>query len=472
MNSRNIHPITKLSLLFVILIILLAVLLLTPTLQRGITKFFLNLNQFNRIQVDWLNAAEVVGSRPKFEFQFSQKMDLDGIPAAFFLEPALDGTWDWLDDQHAIWTFTNALPEERLIHFGFRADEKEKNLQIPIRPQEWQAFIRPADLLALKKVTSGNELFLIHPGSPPAERQLTMSNGKIVDFTFSPDGEQIIYSLENAQTGVDLWQMQRDGHDASILLDCGLDRCTAADWNPRLDELVFTREKRRDTAARPTWDSPVPLLLDLTTGISARLLPNEYQFAFDPHWSSRGQWVSLWLGEQFGIDIIHAGSGVSGYRDPYSGDTGCWSADERHFYYSVLREEGLPIVSSIYQVDILSGTRKIYTGSQLYDLGFNFYHPVCQPNGQGLLVSVQVDPVISQRELWWIQPDDSYQVISNDLSQLVTHYSWNPQGNRVVFLSGSLARLGDGSRIGIWSSEAPESIEWLSDGVIQARWLP
>ena len=170
--------------------------------------------------------------------------------------------------------------------------------------------------------------------------------------------------------------------------------------------------------------------------------------------------------------MLQAGSRESGVSDSSAEDTGCWSPEERYFYYSDVRDEGLPIVSIIYQVDILTGLLDYFTSSDLFDLGYNYYYPVCHPGGRGLLTVVQVDPKIPQRELWWIQQDGSYQVISSDLSQMVTQFSWHPDGNRVLFLQDSLAGLADGSQMLIWNPGHDDAMLALADQVFRPHWLP
>jgi Tol biopolymer transport system component len=175
---------------------------------------------------------------------------------------------------------------------------------------------------------------------------------------------------------------------------------------------------------------------------------------------------------EYGTVILHSISKEVGFADPSNEDTGCWSPEERYYYYSDVKEEGLPIVSIIYQVDILTGLRDYYTSSALFDLGYNYYYPACHPLGQGLLAVVQVDPKIPTRELWWVLPDGSYKVVYDDLSQIVTQFSWSPDGSSVLFLSDSLAGLSDGSKIGIWNVESLSSQQSISDRVFQLHWIP
>lgn len=458
-------------LLLVALIIIL--LFFSPFLLSLITKTALSVVDGFQVRANWLNSAELISSTPRLQFQFSQDVEAEAVSAAFFSIPEIAGTWTWQEGDLATWQPEHPIPAGQMLRFGFRdaADQAESSRR-RLKAVNWQAFIREPEIVYLKGVPAGKELFILAPALPGVETQLTQTGGSVLDFTVSPDGEQILFSRMNDQNGIDFWLMDRDGQSQNLLLDCGVDRCTTPDWNPVRDEIVFSLQAAQENASRPEWGLPRPYLLNLVSAASTPVFSDETKPGYDPIWSSHGQWLSLWEGMDQGIIILHAGSREIGFSDPSAEDTGCWSPEERYFYYSDVRDEGLPIVSIIYQVDILTGLRDYFTSSDLFDLGYNYYYPVCHPGGQGLLTVVQVDPKIPQRELWWIQQDGSYQVISSDLSQMVTQFSWHPDGNRVLFLQDSLAGLADGSQMLIWNPDHDDAMLALADQVFRPHWLP
>lgn len=453
--------------------IIIIILFFSPFLLSWITKTALSVLEGGQVRANWLNTADILSSHPRLQFQFSQDIVPEGVNASFYVDPEISGTWSWLEEDLAVWQPDVPIPPGQSIRFGFQNPEASLDSNIGrLKPFEWQAFIREPEIAFLKGVGNGKELFKISPQTPEIEIQLTQTDGKIVDFTVSPDGEQILFSKLNDRSGLDLWLMNRDGQTQTMILDCGVDRCSSADWNPLRDEIVFTLEKSSDEASFMNGDLPKSYILNLITGNTKPLLNDLQKAGYDPIWSSRGQWITYWEGMDGGIMILHGTSKEVGYADPSSEDTGCWSTEERYFYYSDVKEEGLPIVSIIYQVDILTGLRDYYTSSALYDLGYNYYYPTCHPQGQGLLTVVQVDPKIPQRELWWIKPGGSYQKISTDLTQMITQFSWSPDGSKVLFLSDSLTGLSDGSKIGIKDVGTLSTQQLFSDYVFQAHWLP
>jgi dipeptidyl aminopeptidase/acylaminoacyl peptidase len=452
---------------------IIIILFFSPFLLSWMTKTALSVLDGGQVRVNWLNPAEILSSYPRLQFQFSQDIEPEVVNASFYVNPEISGTWSWLEGDLAVWQPDTSIPSGQSIHFGFQNPEASLDSNVSrLKPFEWKAFIREPEIALLKGVGNGKELFRISPENPEIEKQLTQTDGNIVDFTVSPDGEQILFSKLNDRFGLDLWMMNRDGQAQTMILDCGVDRCSSADWNPLRDEIVFTIEKSSDETSFMNPELPKPYVLNLIAGTTSQVMDDDQKVGYDPIWSSKGQWISFWEGVQGGTVIVHGTSKEVGYADPSNEDTGCWSPEERYFYYSDVKEEGLPIVSIIYQVDILTGLRDFYTGSALFDLGYNYYYPVCHPHGQGLLAVVQVDPKIPTRELWWVLSDGSYKVVYDDLSQIVTQFSWSPDGSKVLFLSDSLTELSDGSKIGIWEVETLSSQPSISDHVFQLHWLP
>jgi hypothetical protein len=456
-----------------IFLMVVTILFLSPFIITFITKTVINLLDGFQVRAQWVNATEVISISPKLQFQFSQDVDPQFIADSFITDPQVTGLWIWLEEDLAIWQSEELIPFGQLLRFGFETIEIEELSDLPkLKPIEWHSYIREPEIGILKAESGGKELFRMAPHSPSTLTRLTNTNGMVIDFTVSPDGEQILFSQRNEQSGIDLWLIDRNGEEPKMILNCGSDRCSSLNWNPKRDEIVFTIEESILENDEMTWDLPVPFILNLVTGETQSIFKDPNQIGYDPVWSSNGQWVTVWKGMNKGIEIIHSGSKTPIFSDSSSEDTGCWSPDERYFFYSNVREEGLPIVSIIYRVEILTGQRDFFTGSELFDLGYNYYYPACYPAGNGVMAAVQVDPKIPQRELWWIKTDGTFQKISDDLSLMVTQYSWSPDGNRVSFLRDTLTGLADGSEIILWDFSNSEVIQTMVDGVYNIQWIP
>jgi Tol biopolymer transport system component len=69
------------------------------------------------------------------------------------------------------------------------------------------------------------QLFVLSPDGGAA-MQLTHAPGDVWDYAVSPDGSTIAYSVMREDGAADLWQVERDGGDAELLLACPEASCT------------------------------------------------------------------------------------------------------------------------------------------------------------------------------------------------------------------------------------------------------
>jgi dipeptidyl aminopeptidase/acylaminoacyl peptidase len=452
----------------ILLFVVVIVLFFSPFILSWLSKIAVFLVDGGKSRIQWLNQNEEISSLPGLQFIVPDGIDTNIIEDSFHTKPEIRGTWTWLEDDLVVWQPDQPLPTGQMVQFGF----EEMGSQKPVlRSVSWEAIVRSPEIVFLQSVESGKEIFSLSHAEPESVTQLSNTQGLVIDFAVSPSGEQIIFSQTNSQLGADLWLMDRSGKTAQVL-DCGIDRCSSMDWNPIRDEILFTIEKNISSNSQPSWDFPSPQILNLVDGNTQPVLNDPLSYAYDPIWSSKGQWITFWRGENLGIEIVHEGSKETVFRDTRSDDTGCWSPNERYFYFSKVREEGIPIVSVINQLEIFSVQQTFYTGSDLYELGYNYYYPECHPQGEGLMSVVQVDPLIPQRELWWITADNAYTKIYSDLTKMVTQFKWSPDGRQGIFLRDTLSGLADGAEIVLWQAEEPEKLIAFQDHVFKIEWLP
>lgn len=464
MNKMN-----KIFLPIILFISVVIIMFFSPLILSSVSKTLIFLLNDRQFQIDWLNQNESISSNPTLQFHISGELEEQIIQDSFYIEPEIPGNWTWLEDDLFLWQPDQPLPTDQLVQFGFRQIAQNER---KVKPENWEAYVRPPGIVFLKAVSTGKELFSLSLEDPDLANQLTETQGSIIDFSVSPDGEQVVLVQSNAQSGTDFWMMDRHADNLSRILDCGSDLCSNPAWHPKKDEIVYTIEEENSNSNQPGWEQPKPFLLNLVNGNSRPVLKDLSAIGFDPIWSSNGQWITIWKGENRGIEIVHSLTQEVVFRSETSDDTGCWSPDERYFYYSNVREEGLPIVSIIYQVEVFSARQDYFTRSDLYDLGYNYYYPECHPKGEGVTAVVQIDPLIAQRELWWIKPDNSYFKIHADLTKMVTQFKWNPDGWQGIFLIDTLAGFADGAQIALWENENPNTVQMFQDNVFLVEWLP
>ena len=107
--------------------------------------------------------------------------------------------------------------------------------------QSWEFQVR--DPLVAYLLTDDNQssIWAMDLKDNPA-RRITPETIKVISFDTSFNGEFIIFTSANEQSGIDLWRVSRAGKDASILLDCGRDRCTTPIISPDGTRIAYSRE--------------------------------------------------------------------------------------------------------------------------------------------------------------------------------------------------------------------------------------
>ena len=244
------------------------------------------------------------------------------------------------------------------------------------------------------------ELFSIGMDAGSPEIQLSHTNGRVWDYQPSPDGESVVFSAINSLKGIDLWMVQRDGSNQHKLLDCGGDRCSSPAWSPLIQELAFTRESiglapNGPKGALRIW------ILDSKTGQAAPLFSDPEKVGDEAKWSPDGQWLSFWNGAQGGIQIVNRKTGTTILLESTNGDSGSWSSDGQYLYYTNLVSERGDFRNTLLRADIRNGAISTILGGNVEGDKFSVGNPVCSPKGKMVVVPLQPDIKMPDKELFF-----------------------------------------------------------------------
>lgn len=339
----------------------------------------------------------------------------------------------------------------------------------------WRAFQKtgfqfgqqPDRLAILAGNQEGKEIYIITMDEPVRREQLTNTDGNVLDFSISPQGDRIVFSVQNLDGGADLWLTTLNNKHTDIILDCKNWLCVSAQWQPQGDVILFLEQDTASGLGTNEWK-----ILNLKDGLVNDFFSGREIRAVDLRWSANGQWLSLWKGETAGIEVLYAATLQSAYSDMVSDDPGCFNVDENTFYYTRVHEDSIPIVSSLYQVNLVTGVIELFAGMELFESGFNFYNPVCHPLGNGMLISVQSDPKLPQRALWWLKADGSHKTVAEGLSEIITRFGWSMDGKKVFYLKDSLGSLSNGQNLVVQDLENSSTSLVLAGDVFSAIWIP
>ena len=404
----------------------------------------------------------------RIQFEFNLSVDASRIESLWEIFPMADGNWEWLDDRHAVWSPKDLLPTEQTFTAQFNqgiAGSKGQKIKETIR---WDIEVRRPRILAVGSTANGNELFSISLDGSGEIAQITETNGKLQDFTPSPDGESILLSIENSRLGMNLWLINRAGKDDNLLLECGADRCRTPAWSPVMNQVAYTREIF--SVENDTWEAARVYILDLLTGQTAPVINKSGITGSNPAFSPDGSWISFWNEASGGIELVNPLSGDTFQLKTSSGTVGCWSPDGHYYFYSDLLISPSDFQSVVFRADTASQSiATILEGDQeALSIGI----PVCNPLYSELAAVVQSNIRIAGRELMIFDLDKNERIsVSSDLSRIPLHYSWSPDGDQLVFQLNQLGGDERDTQILLWDRTAGTS-SLIGAGLKFPRWLP
>lgn len=300
--------------------------------------------------------------------------------------------------------------------------------------------------------------------------QLTSTNGKIWDFTVSPDGSQILYSLMNANEGLDLWVMNRNGTGVRKALDCQYDRCSSAAWSLDRIMIAFNREPA-GLGPGQGFGPPRIWLFNIQTGETYPLFADTQKLGYGASWSPDGARLAYVDPQVPGIRIIHMQTGQEIFLPSLMGTVGEWSPDgKRMLFINITQPDTDPHVR-VYLADLDSQDISTIQGI-LSDRSLEFGMPVWSPDGKEMIVGVRGLEKDLGRQIWLMAGDGfSAQEITRDPAYVVNNYRWDPQGKVVVFQRTQLGIANAQPEIMIWLREKNEFI-LLAEVATSPEWLP
>jgi Tol biopolymer transport system component len=399
-----------------------------------------------------------VGPYGSIVFEFSRPVHSDNVEILWQTAPLIEGKWEWLDDQHARWTSTMPLPSNQMITFRFNPGQAGQNGEMASGLNQWEVKVRSPRIIGIRKDGS-------------SEMQLTDTNDSVYDYHASPDGESVVFSVMNDLKGVDLWIVQRDGSGQHKLLDCGADRCYTPAWSPLMGELAYTRESAGLTPDGPNG-APRIWILDAISGKTSPLFADQQKIGYGPKWSPDGLWLSIWDGLHGGIQVVNRKTGESFMLESANGDAGSWTLGSQFLYYSNVVLGGASFRNVVLKADI--GNRSISTlfGGNTEGSGFSIDDPVCSPKDNWVAVTIQPNMKIPGAKLYLLNTDtDDSKLIMDDLSRNPSFYSWDTNGDRLVFQLNLLSGKENDVEIWVWDWNL-EAAKKITDGSRTPQWLP
>ena len=424
-----------------------------------------------RVSLD-LSGETQISPLGGISFTFSRAVNAGEAEALWHTEPLTAGRWQWQDERHATWHADTALAIGEDLIVSFASGKLGKLGEQLKKTQSWTVSVREPRIVTLKYTEGdGQELFSIGLEKDSPLQQITQSDGRILNYAVSSNGEWIIFSARNDDFGADLWMVERDGSGQRLLLDCGGDRCGAADWSPVSNEVAYTREA---AGLKPEGAKGAPRIwmLNLDSLETAPLFDDDQKIGYGPNWSPDGKWLSIWDGAGGGVTVVNRQSGETFLLGSSSGDTGCWSADSSALYYANLVVGESSFHNVVLKADIANRTIETVLGGNLEGEGMSYDNPECHPFLNQVAASIQPNTKIPGKYLTLYNMENMGETpIMNDMTKFGSHYSWNPGGEYFLFQMSVVSHNEEDYEIWVRDIASGQNQLVLS-GARSPAWLP
>ena len=442
------------GILIAILTVLFGVVILLGT-QAGV-----------RVAVD-LPKDRVVAPFQIIKIIFSEPVDFEMASSVISLDPVMDGYLEWVDSRtmqlvpakpfelDTVYTLT--ISPDILTGTG-RELKKEKT---------WEFSVREPLVVYLNTGDNQSSLWTMDLNNNPAQR-ITPDGVKVSSFDTAHNGEFVVFSVMNEQGGIDLWRVSRAGNDASILLDCGRDRCTTPTISPNGVRIAYSREIAVPVSEL-SFGSPRIWVLDLQSRQNSPIYEDQQILGYGPAWSPDSKKLASYDGYSKQIRLLDLTNNQQYIFSSNTGGPVTWSSDSTKLLYTNVEQKEDGLRTRVHLADIPLNDSSILLGlNDEYD--YAYYSLAWSPVRDMVVVGFRAGNDKPAEVFWLLNPGILEGiVIADEPDYTYNSPLWDPWGEALIFqqfkLHGALK-----PEIGLWKSGFSDPII-LAQGIMP-HWLP
>ena len=409
----------------------------------------------------------LIGPFQNIQLTFSESVNPELAESLFSIQPAVDGQLNWLDSRTL--QFVPARPFE--LGTDYKLTLTSGDLSTDGRTlkndQNWEMRVRDPLIVYLLTKDNQSSLWTMDLNNNPAQR-ISPEDIKIISFDASYDGEFIVFASVNEQGGINLWRISRTGNDASILLDCGRDRCTTPSISPNGTRIAYSRE-----AAGPSPDlpdgSPRIWILDLPSGQNSALYEDQQILGYGPTWSPDSTKLASFDGL---ADLIRLFDLKTKQQYIFPSNTGgpiTWSPDSTKMLFTKIEQKEDGLRSLVRIADIPLNDSSTLIGAK-DERDYSYYSLAWSPVEDSVVLGFRMSDDKPAQVFWLFDPGILDGIIIADQPDYTYNSPrWDPWGGALIFQQFKL-RSAFKPEIGLWKSGFSEPLI-VAEGIMP-HWLP
>ena len=295
-------------------------------------------------------------------------------------------------------------------------------------------------------------------------QRLTSTGGAVYDFSVSPDGAAIVYSVHNPDGSSALYRIDRSGGNAQMLVNCGEARCETPAWSNdgryiAYSQIIQVEDKITRGIAIYAFREQLP------AGWPEKLITGT-----NPVFSPDSQKLAMNNPEEGFIRILDLFSGVERQVRSSTPEPVIWAPDSSHMYFNENEVTGILLQSRLFQVDLASMQIEPFLPAQLsnYDAG----GMKITRDGIWAAYALRSGDNQAGRQIYISKMDGSlFQAVTDEPGTWHTAIQWSPDGNRLVYQEYTPGAAHAVPRVVVWDRISGEFIVAAENGALPT-WLP
>lgn len=414
-----------------------------------------------------LPADEIVAPFQTIRLSFSEPVDSEMAASVISMNPVVEGYLEWLDERTVQFVPVRPFELDTLYTLSISPEILTADGHELKKAQSWQFKVR--EPLVAYLVTDAEQSSIWQMGLDGSQPQrMTSADVEVVSFDAANTGEFIVFTAGNQQGGVDLWRVSRAGQDETLLLDCGLDRCTTPTISSNGARVAYSREAAGPSPDLP-FGSPRIWVLDLQSGQNSPLYEDQQILGYNPSWSPDGNKLASFDGLTDRINIIDLQDGKQYIFASNTGGPIAWSPDSNQLLFTDIEQTENGLRTQVRLVDIALNESNILIGIN-DERDYSYYSLAWSSLEDKAVLGFRAGEDKPSQIFWLFNPALLEGVLIADQPNYTYNSpQWDPWGNSLIFQQFKLKGAFN-PEIGVWRPGFSET-KILTQGLMP-HWLP
>jgi len=415
-----------------------------------------------------LPANRVFGPYEAITLAFSEPVDESLAIERFSVQPEVKGKFEWVDSKTMRFVPLQPFAPDIQYTATLTPGPVTGTGKLLKKPHNWTFQTRSPKVVYLIIKAQGSDQLLAVDVKTGETTPLTEDAFEIFNFDTSKNGEFVVFSAFNEQGGIDLWRVQRTGGSATLLLQCGLDRCSVPTISPDNRLVAYVREAAAPTDAL-AFGAPRIWIFNLETTENAPVYEDQQIIGYGPTWSPDGTRLSSYDGIKDEIRLLDLLTSEQVTIPTQLGTPITWSGDGQSLVYTDVDTNEAGVYTRVHEAKISINEISTLFGEN-DDRDYVYSMLAWSPVENKLVLGLRPNANDPSMALWLMDPytRDGLVIVDQPGYSYNNPY-WDPWGRAFVFQQFRLKGVYK-PEIGLWMPGFDQP-KVLAEGLMP-HWLP